>query len=111
MRNKTATNNVLAKTVAEVARRHLKDELPSATAYVAPMTGQYGDECYRLWVMYDGRVERPTPNLMKSLYRRMRPDLLEHGIENSIIHTFDDETAADSMMALGQIPSNAEIGQ
>lgn len=105
------TNNALAKTVAEVARRHLKDELRSVTVYAAPMTGQYGDECYRLWVMYDGRVEKPTPNLTKSLYLRMRPDLLERGIENSIIHTFDDKTAADSMLALGQIPTNAEIGQ
>jgi len=105
------TTNTLAKTVANVAKTHLKGELHSVTVYAAPMTGQYGDDCYRLWVFYDGRVERPTPNLMKSLYWRMRPDLLEHGIENSIIHTFDDKTAADSAMALGQIPANAEIGQ
>ena len=106
-----ANNNALAKIVADVARRHLKDVLPSVTAYAAPMTGQYGDECFRLWVLYDGRVEKPDAKLMKSLYRRMRPDLLEHGIENSIIHTFDDKTAADSAMAHGQIPANAEIGQ
>ena len=105
------TANAFAKTVADVAQNHLKVELPSATVYAAPMTGQYGDECYRLWVWYDGRVETPDPKLMKSLYWLMRPDLLDHGIENSIIHTFDDKTAVDSWAAHGQIPPGAEIGQ
>ena len=105
------TANASAKTVADVAQNHLKGELPSATVYAAPMMGQYGDECYRLWVLYDGRVETPDPKLMKSLYRRMRPDLLEHGIENGIIHTFADKAEEGPWSKLAQIPPDAETGQ
>ena len=88
------TPSALAKTVAEIAKTHLQDDLPSVTTYAAPMTGQYGDECFRLWVLYDARLETPEPKLMKSLSWRMRPDLLEHGIENAIVHSFIDKTEA-----------------
>ncbi len=99
-----ADNDVLSKIVADVARIHLQDDLPSATTYAAPMTDHYGDECFRLWVLYDGRVETPEPRMTISLYRRMRPDLLKHGIESSVFHSFIDKTEDGLDVRLSNLP-------
>ena len=79
------TPDSLAEIVADVARKHLRDDLPTATVQAFPMTDHYGDPAFRLWVLYDGSVETPTARLMTGLYHRMLPDLAKYGIGDELI--------------------------
>ena len=87
------TPDSLAEIVADVARKHLRDDLPTAVVQARPKTDLYGDPAFHLWILYDGNVETPTAGLMTSLHRRMWPDLVEHGIGDELIsHSFIDKT-------------------
>ena len=87
------TPDSLAEIVADVARKHLRDDLPTAVVQAHPKTDLYGDSAFHLWILYDGNVEAPTARLMTSLHRRMWPDLVKHGIGDELIsHSFIDKT-------------------
>lgn len=88
-----ATPHSLAEIVAEVARKHLRDDLPTATVQAFPIIDHYGDPGFHLRILYDGRVETPSPRLMTGLYHRMLPELVKHGIGDELIsHSFIDKT-------------------
>ena len=89
------TPDALSEIVAEVARKHLRDDLPTATVQARPMFDHYGDPGFRLRVLYDASVEAPTGGLMAGLYHRMLPDLVKHGIRDELIsHSFIDKREA-----------------
>ena len=81
----------LAEVVAEAALKHLRDDLCSATVQAFPIIDHYGEEGFHVRVVYDGQLETPNPRMMKSLYLRMRPDLVKHGIEGLVTHSFIDK--------------------
>ena len=99
------TPHSFAEIVSEVARKHLRDDLPTATVQARPITDLYGDPGFHLRILYDGHVEKPSPRLMTGLYHRMWPDLVKHGIGDELIsHSFIDKTE-DSLWSLPAGPA------
>ena len=80
----------LAQTIADITRRVLEREFTFDDVVAESRTGQYGDQYFQVYVLYDSKQHTPSPETMVSLYRKMRPQLLEHGIECLIGHSYAD---------------------
>ena len=87
-----ATLKSQAQTVAEVARNHLTGRIRFETVEASPMVDHYGDEYFRIWVVYDSKAEKLDPKFRTGLYQHMRPELLERGIACDIDCSFVDRT-------------------
>ena len=77
-------------TVVDITRRVLEREFTFDDVVAESRTGQYGDQYFQVYVLYDSKKHTPSPETMVSLYRKMRPELLEHGIECLIGHSYAD---------------------
>lgn len=77
-------------TVADITRRVLEREFIFDDVVAESRTGQYGDQYFQVYVLYDSKQHTPSPETMVSLYRKMQPELLEHGIECLIGHSYAD---------------------
>ena len=76
--------------VEDITRGVLEREFTFDEVVAESRTGQYGDQYFQVYVLYDSKQHTPSPETMVSLHRKMRPELLEHGIECLVGHSYAD---------------------
>ena len=82
--------------VAAIVRRHLEERFGDRFVFdpivVVPRISYYGDDYLQTYVVYEGDGDQLDPGFLNSLYRRMRPELLELGITNIPTESYVDKS-------------------
>ncbi len=85
--------------VAAIYRRHLEDKFGDRLAFdpivVVPRLDEWGEEYLHIYSVVDGDGGLLDPSWLNSLYRKVRPQLIELGVTSIPSQSFIDKAEID----------------